>query len=222
MQGLLGKKIGMTQVFNERGHSLPVTVLEVGPCVVVQLKTRNTDGYDAVQIGFDDAKESRITKSAMGRFKKAGVTVPKRFLKEFNLEDGDAFKQGDSISVSIFDGVSHVDITGITKGRGFTGVVKRHRMAGGPKTHGSGSHRRVGSIGQCSYPARVAKGQRMPGHYGHVTVTQQNLKLVGIKGEDNVLLVRGAVPGPDGGLVVVRKSIKKSAVSVKACSQGKT
>lgn len=221
MQGLLGKKMGMTQVFDESGHSVHVTVLEVGPCVVVQLKTRDTDGYDAVQIGFGDTRESRVSKSTMGRFKKAGMTVPRRFLKEFKLENGDAFKEGDLIGVSVFDGVSHVDITGITKGRGFAGVVKRHRMAGGPKTHGSTSHRRVGSIGQCSYPARVIKGQRMPGHYGHVTVTQQNLKLIGIKGEDNVLLVRGAVPGPDGGLVVVKKSIKKHAVAEKARSQGK-
>ena len=208
MQGLLGKKMGMTQVYDEAGRRVPVTVIEAGPCVVVQRKTQACDGYDAVQLGFQEVKESRVTKPALGRFKKAGCPAI-RHLREFRLDDGEDIAVGQTVTVVIFDGVSNVDVTGTTKGRGFQGVVKRYRMAGGRMTHGGHSKRQPGAIGQCAYPARVAKGQRMPGHMGHVRVTQGNLRVFQVRGDDNVLLVEGSVPGPTGGLVVVRKALHK-------------
>jgi len=208
MQGLIGKKLGMTQVFDGEGHRVPVTVIEVGPCSVIERKTRKRNGYDAVQLGFGDQKEHRVSKAALGRFKNAGVT-PKKTLREFTVGSEDEIKEGDSLGVSVFEGISHVDVTGMSKGRGFQGVVKRHRMAGGPSTHGGHSKRRVGSIGQCSFPARVAKGQRMPGHMGHVKVTQQNLKIVELRVPESLMLVQGAVPGPTGGIILVRKSLKR-------------
>ncbi len=210
MSGLIGKKLGMTQIFNTDGQRVAVTVVEAGPCVVVQRKTSETDGYDAIQLGFGDQKESRVAKPALGRFKKAG-TEPKRILREFSIDAGAAFSEGDALSVTdVFSDVAYVDITGVSKGRGFQGVVKRHRMAGGRMTHGGHSKRRVGSIGQCSYPARVAKGQRLPGHMGHRRVTTQNLKVVGVRGEDNLLLIQGAIPGPVGGIVLISKALKKA------------
>lgn len=212
MQGLIGKKLGMTQVFDEAGRSIPVTVIEAGPCVVVQRKTSERDGYDAVQLGFSEQKESRVTRAQLERFKKAKVT-PMRRLREFRLDNGDDAEVGATVKADIFEGVGLVDVTGITKGRGFQGVVKRHRMSGGRMTHGAGSKRRVGSIGQCSYPARVAKGKRMPGHMGHVRRTQQNLQVVRIDAEQNLLLVKGAIPGPTGALVAVKKSLKKAGKS---------
>lgn len=199
----------MTQVYDAEGRRVPVTVIEAGPCLVVQRKNRNTDGYEAVQLGFGEQKESRATKPHVGRFKKIDASV-RRCLREFGIDDGEEVKDGDTVTVSIFDGVSHVDVTGITKGRGFQGVVKRYRMSGGAMTHGGHSKRRVGSIGQCSYPARVAKGQRMPGHMGRIRVTVQNLKVVDLRGEDNLILVKGAVPGPTGTIVEVRKALKKA------------
>ena len=209
MQGLIGRKVGMTQVYDAAGHRVAVTVIEAGPCAVVQLKTRDKDGYNAVQLGFDEVKPNRVKKPQAGHYGKAGVT-PRRVCRELRLDDGDAVKAGDSIDVSIFEGVKYVDVVGTTKGRGFQGVVKRHNMAGGRMTHGGHSKRRVGSIGQCSYPARVAKGQRMPGQMGNTRVTQQNLKVVGVRGDENLLLLRGAVPGPNGGIVVVKKALKKA------------
>lgn len=198
----------MTQVFDSEGRRVAVTVIEAGPCVVAQLKTEANDGYNAVQLAFLDQKEHRVSKPLLGHFKKAGCT-PKRFLKEFSLEDGEEVKVGDTVEVGLFEGVSHVDVTAVTKGRGFQGVVKRHKAAGGRWTHGGHSRRRVGSIGQCSYPANVAKNQIMPGQMGNVVVTQQNLKIVQVRGEDNLLLVKGAIPGPTGATVVVRKALKK-------------
>lgn len=210
MQALIGQKLGMTQVYDESGVRVPVTVLAVGPCPVVQRKTTATDGYEAVQVGFGETKEKRLPKAQAARCTKAGVPFC-RHLSEFRVEADDEVKAGDTLGADIFEGVAFVDVEGVTKGRGFAGVVKRYRMAGGRMTHGGHARRRVGSIGQCSYPARVAKGQRMPGHMGHVKVTTQNLKVVAVRGEDNVLLVRGAVPGPKGAIVTVRKALKKGA-----------
>lgn len=208
MQGLIGRKLGMTQVFDGSGNRVAVTVIEAGPCVVVQRKTKAVDGYEAVQLGFLPEKESRTSKAALARFKKAG-TDARKILKEFKVEEGSELKPGDTVNTSVFEGVSHVDIVGRTKGRGFQGVVKRYRMAGGRMTHGGHSKRRIGAIGQCSFPARVAKGKRMPGHMGNVRVTQQNLRVVDLRNEDNLMLVQGAVPGPTGGILFVSKALKK-------------
>lgn len=208
MKGLIGRKLGMTQVFDGEGNLVPVTVIEAGPCVVVQRKRADRDGYDSVQLGFGDCKEQRLTKSARERFKKISA-APKRWLKEFELDDGDDPKEGETVTASIFEGTAWVDVSGVTKGRGFQGVVKRHGMGGGPMTHGGHSKRRVGSIGQCSFPARVAKGQGMPGHMGHVRVTAQNLKLVEVRPGENLVLVRGAVPGASGAVIAIRKSLKR-------------
>lgn len=210
MQGLIGKKLGMTQVFDDEGRRVAVTAIEAGPCVVVQRKTKATDGYDAVQLGFDDAKEQRLTKAELGKFKKAGAS-PKRVTRELAVDEGDESKAGETVSVAdVFEGIAFVDVVGTTKGRGFAGVVKRHNMAGGRMTHGGHSKRRVGSIGQCAYPGRVAKNRRMPGHMGNIRVTTQNLRVVGIRPEDNVVLVHGSIPGPTGGIVLVKKALKKT------------
>ncbi|MBN1557983.1 MAG: 50S ribosomal protein L3 [Lentisphaerae bacterium] len=208
VEGLIGRKLGMTQVLDGEGRRVAVTVIEAGPCVVVQRKTAARDGYDAVQLGFGRRSARRTGKAQAGHLKRAGVESCAR-IREV-APAGDASPEaGQTVDVTVFEGVTHVDVTGISKGRGFQGVVKRHNMRGGPKTHGGHSVRRVGSIGQCSYPARVAKGQRMPGHMGRVRVTQQNLQVVGIRGEDNLLLVKGAVAGPSGGMVMVRRARKK-------------
>lgn len=212
MQGLIGRKLGMTQVFDAEGRRVAVTAIQAGPCAVVQRKTRDGDGYEAVQLGFEDAKPKHTTKPMAGHFAKAGVT-PKRVLMEVAPEAGDEQKAGDVVSVSLFEGCSFVDVTGLTKGRGFQGVVRRHGMSGGPITHGGHSKRRVGSIGQNVLPARVHKGKRMPGQMGNTQVTQQNLRVVAVRPDDNVILVHGAVPGPTGGLVLVSKALKKAGKS---------
>jgi large subunit ribosomal protein L3 len=211
MQGILGKKIGMTRVFSDEGRQVPVTVIEVGPCVVVQRKTKAQDGYDALKVGFVEMKPSRACKPHAGQFKAANI-APQQFLLEFDLDKGDEFKAGDAITAAMLEGVTYVDVSGVTKGRGFQGVVKRHGMAGGPMTHGGHSKRRVGSIGCRSYPGRVHKGKRMPGHMGNVQVTTQNLKVVQLRATENLLLVGGAIPGPTGAMVVVRKALKKTKV----------
>jgi len=211
MQGLIGKKLGMTQVFDGEGHRVAVTVVEAGPCVVVQKKTAEKDGYEAVQLGFGEHTEKNVPKAALSRFKKAGTT-PKVWLREFTLDRGEEVKEGDTITAAIFEGVSHVDVMGTTKGRGFQGVVRRHRMRGGPMTHGGHSKRRIGSNGQNAFPARVLKGKRMPGHLGNVRMTQQNLKVVQVRGTENVLLIRGSIPGPNGSVIVVKKALKKTPV----------
>lgn len=210
MKGLIGKKIGMTQVFDAQGYQVPVTVLQVGPCSVVQRKTLERDGYEAVQLGFEPQKEFRLTKPLLGHLKKAGV-APCRVLREVELEPGDDPKVGDTVTVALFKGVSHVDVTGITKGRGFQGVVKRHNMGGGPSSHGSMAHRRPGAIGNRARPGRIFKNKRMPGHMGHVRVTCQNLQVVEVREDENLLLVKGAVPGPNGSIVIVRKALKKTS-----------
>ncbi len=210
MQGLIGKKIGMTRIFDEQGQQIPVTVVQVGPCVVVQRKTAKTDGVEAVQLGFEDKPERRVNKAALGHFKKAGVS-PKRIIQQVRVEASEEVKAGDVVTADLFAGVTHVDVIGMTKGRGFQGVVKRHRMAGGPAAHGSGFHRRGGSIGCREWPARIFKNKRMPGHMGYDSVTTQNLKVIAVRPEDNVILLRGAVMGPAGGIVLVQKAIKKAA-----------
>jgi large subunit ribosomal protein L3 len=210
MQGLLARKIGMTEIFDGQGVQVPVTVLQVGPCVVVQRKNAATDGYEAVQVGFGEQKKQRLTKPLLGHYEKNKVS-PCRVLREFLLDPGEDLKPGEALTVSIFDGVSHVDVIGITKGKGFQGVVRRHGMTGGLAAHGSMMHRRVGAIGNRTWPARIFKNKRMPGHMGHGQMTVQKLKVAQVRPEDNVLLVRGAVPGPVGALLVVRKAVKKTA-----------
>ena len=205
--GILGKKIGMSQVFREDGQAVPVTLLKAGPCMVVQRKTPTADGYDAVQLGLVEfIKPRRINKPATGHLKKAGAEGA-RFMREFHLRPGDDdFKAGDQVLVDQFKPKDKVDVIGISKGRGFAGVVKRHHFRGGEGSHGSMFHRAPGSIGASSYPSRVLPGMRMGGHMGHDRVTVRNLEIIDVDTEDNVLVVKGAVPGPNGGYVVVRRA----------------
>ena len=205
--GILGKKIGMTQVFRPDGQVVPVTLLKAGPCMVVQRKTPTTDGYDAVQLGLVEfVKPQRINKPTAGRLKKAGVEGAK-FMREFRLQPGDDdFKAGDQVLVDQFKPKDKVDVIGVSKGRGFAGLVKRHHFRGGESTHGSMFHRAPGSIGASSFPSRVLPGMRMGGHMGSERVTVRNLEVVEVVAEDNVLVVKGAVPGPNGSYVLVRRS----------------
>lgn len=209
-KAILGKKIGMTQVFTEDGILIPVSVIQAGPCPVVQKKTEEVDGYTAVQVGFEDKKEKRANKPEKGHFGKAGVPV-KRHLKEFKLEGAAEMNVGDVLTVEQFEGGDVVDVTGTSKGHGFAGTIKRWGTHRGPMTHGSHYHRGPGSLGACSDPSRVFKGKKMPGHFGVEKVTIQNLDLVKIDTERNLLLVKGSVPGPKGGLVVVRDAVKANA-----------
>jgi large subunit ribosomal protein L3 len=205
--GILGKKIGMTQVFRPDGQVVPVTLLKAGPCLVVQRKTPATDGYDAVQLGLVEfIKPQRINKPATGHLKKANVEGA-RFLRELSLGAGDDdLKAGDKVLVDQFKPNDKVDVIGVSKGRGFAGVVKRHHFRGGEATHGSMFHRAPGSIGASSYPSRVLPGMRMAGHMGAERVTVRNLEVIDVVTEDNVLVVKGAVPGPNGSYVVVRRA----------------
>ena len=205
--GILGKKIGMSQVFREDGQAVPVTLLKAGPCMVVQRKTPTADGYDAVQLGLVEfIKPQRVNKPITGHLKKAGAEGA-RFMREFHLRPGDDdFKPGDQVLVDQFKPKDMVDVIGISKGRGFAGVVKRHHFRGGEGSHGSMFHRAPGSIGASSYPSRVVPGMRMGGHMGHDRVTVRNLEIIDVDTEDNVLVVKGAVPGPNGGYVVVRRA----------------
>jgi large subunit ribosomal protein L3 len=205
--GILGKKIGMTQVFRPDGQVVPVTVVKAGPCVVVQRKTPATDGYDAVQLGFMEyAKKSGVTKPKAGHLKKSGAEGV-RFQREFRLEgsDGD-MKPGDRVLADEFKPRDKVDVIGVSKGRGFAGVVRRHHFRGSDETHGSMFHRAPGSIGASSFPSRVFPGMRMGGHMGSARVTVRNLEIVQVDAEDNVILVKGAVPGPNGGYLVLRRA----------------
>lgn len=208
MNALIGKKVGMTRVFTEDGSQVPVTVIEAGPCRVVQQKTRDREGYDAVQIGFEETRESRVTRPLAGHFKKAGLK-PHRFLAEVAPDEGDELDAGTEVGVSIFEGCKYVDVSGTSKGRGFEGVMKRFNFGGGRATHGSHSKRRPGAVGQCEMPGRLFKNRKMPGRMGGDKVTVQNLEVVEVRPEENVLLVRGAVPGHGGGIVAVRKAIKR-------------
>ena len=207
-KGLIAKKLGMTQIFDEKGAVIPVTVLEAGPCTVVQIKNEETDGYKAVQLGFGDVKEKHVTKPVKGHFNKAKV-APKKHLREFRIDNVEDFKVGNEIKADIFQAEDMVDIQGISKGKGFQGVIKRHGQHRGPMGHGSMYHRRPGSMGACATPGRVFKGKKLPGHMGHVTVTIQNLKVVRVDLDKNVILVKGSVPGPKGAILKVKNAVKK-------------
>jgi len=206
--GLLGRKLGMTRIFTEDGRSIPVTLLEVGPCPVVQRKTCENDRYEAVQLGFGEVRETRLNKPQRGHFGKAGAQ-PTRVLREFAVRGECELKPGDVVGADLFKAGDRVDVSGRTKGKGFAGVIKRHGFGGGPGGHGSMFHRAPGSIGMSADPARVLKGKPMPGRMGHVRVTVQNLEVVRVDADKNLLVVRGAVPGANGGVVEVNKSIKK-------------
>lgn len=205
--GILGKKLGMTQVFQPDGQVVPVTVLKAGPCVVVQRKTPTVDGYDAVQLGLvEGIKPQRQTKATRGHVKKSGADGI-RYMREFRLASGDGdLKQGDRVLVDQFKPKEKVDVIGVSKGRGFAGLVKRHHFRGGPASHGSMFHRAPGSIGASSFPSRVFPGMRMAGHMGHERVTVRNLEVVDVDLDDNLLVVKGAVPGPNGGYVMVQRA----------------
>ena len=205
-KAILGKKIGMTQIFDEKGRVIPVTAIEAGPCTVVQIKTIDNDGYSAVKIGFGDVKENKVTKPKMGEFKKAKLT-PKKHLREFKLDEI-TYNVGDEIKVDIFNVGDSVDVTGTTKGKGFQGVIKRHGQSRGPMGHGSMYHRRPGSMGSTSTPGRVFKGKKLPGHMGVDTVTIQNLEVVRVDLDKNLILVKGSVPGNKGSLLKIKDSVK--------------
>lgn len=209
MNGLLGKKIGMTQIFTEEGNVIPVTVIEAGPMVVTQIKNVENDGYNAVQVGFGDAKEKSLNKPQKGQFEKAGVSF-KKHLREFRVENSSEYTVGQEISADIFATGQKVDVTGISKGKGFQGVIKRHGQSRGPETHGSRYHRRPGSMGACATPGRVFKGKKLAGHMGVDKVTIQNLEVVRIDAEKNLVLVKGAIPGPKRSLVTIKKAVKSS------------
>ena len=200
---ILGRKLGMTQIWDENDNIVPVTVIQAGPCTISQVKTKATDGYDAVQIGFGEIKPSRLNKPLKGHFEKQGVE-PMRYLREVRVEDASQYHTGDLVTVAAFADVKAVDVTGTSKGKGFQGTIKRWNFHRGPMTHGSRNQRRPGSIGQCAYPARVRKGLHMAGHMGNERVTVKNLKLVRVDAEQNLMLVKGAVPGGKNALVQVR------------------
>jgi large subunit ribosomal protein L3 len=206
-KAILGRKIGMTQVFDEDGIVLPVTVIAAGPVAVVQKKTVENDGYDAIQVGFEDAKEKALNKPLKGHFAKTGVAL-KRVLREFRMDDCSGYNVGDQITAEVFAAGEKVDVTGTSKGKGFAGAIKRWGSHRGPMTHGSGYHRRPGSLGACSTPSRVMKNKKLPGHMGVERVTVQNLDIVRVDAEKNLILVKGAVPGPKGGLLIVRDTVK--------------
>jgi large subunit ribosomal protein L3 len=205
---IVGKKVGMTQVFDEDGLSIPVTVVEAGPCTVVQKKTVENDGYSALKVGFGQVKEKRLNKPSKGLFAKLNVPV-KKYLREFRLDDLAKFEIGQDIMVSdMFEAGDKIDVSGISKGKGFQGTIKRYGQKGGPKTHGSMYHRRVGSMGSNTSPGRVFKGKKLPGHMGSDNITVQNLNVVKVDAERNLLLIKGAVPGPKGGLLIIRDTVK--------------
>lgn len=208
-KGIIGKKIGMTQIFDEKGLVIPVTVIEAGPCVVAQVKTSETDGYNAIQLGFGDIKEKHINKPRKGHFEKSKLTA-KKHLREFRLEDISNFKVGDEVKANIFEAGEKVDIQGISKGKGFQGVIKRHGQHRGPMGHGSMYHRRPGSMGSTSTPGRVFKGKKLPGHMGVQKITIQNLEIIKVDMDKNVLLVKGSVPGPKGAILKIKSSVKMS------------
>ena len=206
-KAIIGRKVGMTQIFDEKGNVIPVTVIEAGPCSVIQVKTVETDGYDAVQLGFGTVKEKKLNKPEKGHFTKVKVT-PVKHLREFRLSDVSNVKVGDEIKADVFTAGETVDIQGTTKGKGFQGVIKRHGQSRGPMGHGSMYHRRPGSMGSTSTPGRVFKGKKLPGHMGNVTVTIQNLKVVRVDLDKNVILVKGSVPGAKGAILKLKTSVK--------------
>ncbi len=203
MVGLIARKLGMSQIYAE-GRAIPVTILEAEPGVITQIKTKEKDGYNAIQVGFIDSKEKRLTKPVFMRLKKLNI-IPKRVLKEFRVSDVDNYNVKDEIRLNIFNEGETVDVMGSSKGKGFAGVMKRHNFSGGPGGHGSMFNRRVGSIGNCEFPGRVVKGRKMPGHYGNVNVTVKNLKIVHIDQDKNIIALKGAVPGSKGEYVNIIK-----------------
>jgi len=206
-KAIIARKIGMTQIFMEDGVLVPVTVLQAGPCTVTQVKTLENDGYSAVQLGFESKKESKTNSPAKGHFAKAGVE-PKKYLKEFRLETAESFEVGQEITADTFAAGDMIDVTGVSKGKGFQGSIKRHGMSTGPMAHGSKYHRSSGSMGQASSPSKVFKGKKLPGHMGAEQVTVQNLEVVRVDAEQNLLLVKGAVPGPKKSVITVRDAVK--------------
>jgi large subunit ribosomal protein L3 len=208
MIGLLGKKIGMTQIFDESGHAIPVTVLEAGPCVVTAVRVKDKHGYNAIQLAFGEAKEKRLRKSESGFFKKLGVPLA-RYVREIRTDTVEGLKVGDEVRVDNFETGDYVDVIGVTIGKGFQGVVKRHRFRGGPKSHGSMFGRVPGSIGASSFPSRVVKGMRAPGHMGDERLTMQNLKVIKVDSVNHLIAVRGAVPGVEDGFVILREALKR-------------
>ncbi len=208
-KAIIGRKVGMTQIFDENGVAIPVTVIEAGPCTVVQVKTTETDGYDAVQLGYGEVKENKVNKPEKGHFTKGNVK-PTKHLREFRVDNASEVKVGDEIKVDIFAEGDTVDIQGKTKGKGFQGVIKRHGQSRGPMGHGSMYHRRPGSMGSTSTPGRVFKGKKLPGHMGNTTVTIQNLKVVKVDTEKNAILVKGSVPGNKGVILKIKDAVKAS------------
>ncbi|GHU64800.1 50S ribosomal protein L3 [Clostridia bacterium] len=208
-KAILARKLGMTQIFNENGVFVPVTVLQAGPCTITQIKTIDKDGYEAIQVGFDDKAERLVNKPVKGHFDKAGVGY-KRYLREFRLENVSEFSVKDEIKADIFSVGDKVDATAISKGKGFQGAIKRHGQSRGPMTHGSKFHRHAGSNGAATTPGRVFKGKKMPGQMGHKQITTQNLEVVRVDVEKNLLLIKGCVPGPKKSLVTIKETVKIS------------
>jgi large subunit ribosomal protein L3 len=203
MLGIIGRKVGMTQVFNEKGDAVPATVIEAGPCPIVQVKTQEKDGYTALQLGFGDKREKNLTKPVIGQYKKAGVPA-RAMLREFLIDDVGEYKAGQEIKVDIFEIGKNVDVVATSIGRGFQGTTKRHGFTGGKATHGVTTHRQPGSIGASAFPSRVIKGKRLPGRMGGKRVTMKNLQVVAVDPEQSLLVVRGSIPGPVRGFVLVR------------------
>lgn len=208
MKGILGKKIGMTQIFTEHGEVIPVTVVEAGPVVVTQIKTTENDGYTAIQVGFQDAKEKSLNKPQKGHL--AAANTLKKHLKEFRVDSVEEYTVGQEIKADLFAAGELIDVTGISKGKGFQGPIKRHGQSRGPETHGSRYHRRSGSMGACSYPGRVFKNKKLAGHMGSVKVTVQNLEVVRVDADKNFILVKGAIPGAKGSVVTIKEAVKAS------------
>ncbi|MCI7740255.1 MAG: 50S ribosomal protein L3 [Clostridiales bacterium] len=209
-KAILATKVGMTQIFNDEGVLIPVTVLQAGPCVVTQVKTQENDGYEAVQVGFADKREKLVNKPEKGQFDKAGVSC-KRYVREFKFENAAEYELGQEIKADIFAAGDHIDATAISKGKGFQGAIKRHGQSRGPMAHGSKYHRHAGSNGACSDPSKVFKGKKMPGQMGNKQITVQNLEIVRVDAENNLLLVKGAVPGPKKSLVTIKETVKTLA-----------
>ncbi len=208
MKGILGKKLGMTQLFTEEGIVVPVTVVEAGPNVVTQVKTVEKDGYNAIQVGFEDAKEKSLNKPQKGHL--AAANVLKKHLKEFRVDAVEEFTVGQEIKADLFAAGEKIDVTGTSKGKGFQGPIKRHGQSRGPESHGSRYHRRPGSMGACSFPGRVFKNKKLAGHMGSVKVTVQNLEVVRVDADKNLILVKGAIPGPKGSMVTIKEAVKSS------------
>ncbi|NMM63500.1 50S ribosomal protein L3 [Clostridium sp. P21] len=206
-KAILGRKLGMTQIFDENGKIVPVTVIEAGPCVVVQKKTTEKDGYNAIQVGFDDIREKLVNKPVKGHFAKAGAAL-KRFVKELKIEDISAYEVGQEIKADVFAAGEKIDVSGVSKGKGFQGTIKRWNAQRGPMSHGSKFHRAPGSMGASSDPSRTFKNKKMPGHMGNVNTTVLNLQIAKVMPEKNIILIKGGVPGPNKGFVVIRNSVK--------------